>query len=310
MSGNSALRGVRSALILVSLALLAGGCAGWIPAGIRGVQEQVTAKDLDDANFGVCPSADELKYFDTAANFGKPEDRAAYRNQIIGKCLAAADRKFAEFTTSLRMESTTTKLGIDAATLTLGGLIAAGGAGKAAGAATTGLLGFGAAIDKDVYFQQTMPALISAMQVSRNQILAKIALSEQASGDAYPLIVAAHDVWEYQNASNIDSAIRQLTTVVGEKQAETAGVELPPLALTIVPPDVQIRRVAMFRKVDALHSDPDRSKLDQLAALLGAKNSDKNVEYAQIKHAIIAQSTNAADMDKLAATVQPVLGQE
>jgi hypothetical protein len=303
-------RTLRAGLLAIALGSGLAGCAG-----IRGVQQQVT---LDDLTRGVCPTPEELTAFsssDATARGGLTS--GAYRDKIIGQCIIAADRKFADFTGDLRTESTSVKLGVDLATLTLAGLGAVGNGAKDMAAATTGLIGAGAAVDKDVYFDKTLPALVSAMNVSRNEILAKIqkAQHDDPTGAAYSMANAAHDIWDYQNASNLDNAIKQLTNVVGQAEAQTAGVVQPLFTVGVVAAPLQAVRVKLTNYVNSLFVAGNRTQLNAIATALNLpKDVDPKVSdrtaAGDIRTEIVRRSQDQVHMAALQADLASLVPPE
>lgn len=288
-------------MLVAGLALA--GCAG-----LNGVQEQVSEKDVAVTS---CPSPDQLTNF-ASADVSKRNGLAPadYRNAVIGACITAANQKFTEYTSHLRWESTGTDLGVGLSVLTLAGLGAVGNGAKNAAAATQGLLGAGALINKDVFYDKTLPAIISAMNINRNLVLQKISKGLRESAEDYTLNDAGQDFWTLQNASNIDSAIAQMTNVTKQTEDSLAtNIELPPIHFTPVDNSTLARRNAVLAKIDAIHAAQNWATLDQLATALSvAIIANKDVEYGQIKGKVLAIATGPTGMDGLATTVQPVLG--
>jgi hypothetical protein len=100
----------------------------------------------------------------------------------------------------------------------LGGLIAT--TGKAAtksalGAASAGVIGAKAAIDKDLFYQKTIPALLVQMEADRLKAILPITAGMKFSDAEYPLMQAYIDLDAYKNAGSIPAAINQINKAAG-----------------------------------------------------------------------------------------------
>jgi hypothetical protein len=147
--------------------------------------------------------------------------RTQIRNEIIFQRLRGYDIEFANFQRQLYGQSNTITLGSDLIGLVLGGLTATTGtaATKAAlGAASTGVIGANAAINRDLYYQKTIPALLTQMEADR--LKAKLPIVQgMAQPDAkYPLMQAYIDLDVYKNSGSMPSAISSITTSAGNNK--------------------------------------------------------------------------------------------
>lgn len=289
----------------LATALLLSGCAG-----LRGVQESVSDSDLKSIT---CPSQDEVQRFNSSDNAdrvyagsAKGMDQKSYRNAIIDTCMGAANEKFKEYASSLREESTSVKLGVSLATLTLAGLGAVGNGAQTAAAATQGLVGAGAAVSKELYFDQTLPALISAMNINRNEVLSKLQSNKAKSATDYSLGDAGADLWALQNASNMDLAIKQLTSVASQAEAATAGVSAPLFTVTAVSPSLQARRQKLAIYIQSLIGNRTQLKVIENALDMtdNPVNGDGRVA-GDIRTEILARAQTDAQMDSLQALLAP-----
>ena len=101
---------------------------------------------------------------------GKGPECTQKRDEIVLARLRGYDIELSDFERGLFCQGNPISLGGDLLALTLGGLTATTGsaATKAAlGAATTGVIGAQAAMNKDLYYQRTIPALIAQMEANR-----------------------------------------------------------------------------------------------------------------------------------------------
>ncbi len=140
------------------------------------------------------------------------------RNEIILARVHAYDIVFADFEKRLYGDGNGVTLGGDLVALVLTGLTATvGSAGtKAAlGAAATGVIGAKSAIDKDLYYQKTVPALLAQMEADRLKALAPITTGMKQSDADYPLLEAYIDLDAYNNAGSIPAAINAVNKDAG-----------------------------------------------------------------------------------------------
>jgi hypothetical protein len=136
--------------------------------------------------------------------------RTGKRNGIVLVRMRAYDIEFSDFERSLYGEGNEATLGSDLVGLILGGLTATTGnaATKAAlGAASAGVIGAKAAIDKDLYYQKTIPALLAQMEADRLSALLPITAGLKLPDANYPLMQAYIDLDAYKNAGSIPAAI-------------------------------------------------------------------------------------------------------
>jgi hypothetical protein len=140
--------------------------------------------------------------------------RTQKRNEIVFARMRGYDIEFANFEIQLYGFSNTVTIGTDLMGLTLGGLTATVGsaATKAAlGAASVGVLGANTAINKDLYFQKTIPALIAQMEANRAKKQLAIVQGLGQSDSKYSLMTAYSDLDAYKSAGSIPDAIGSIT---------------------------------------------------------------------------------------------------
>ncbi|MCI0736629.1 MAG: hypothetical protein L0Y50_10225 [Beijerinckiaceae bacterium] len=151
-----------------------------------------------------------------------PSQRQALRDQIVYARLAAYDIEFQNFQADLNREANLGNLAGDFAVLTLTGLGATtgGAATKAAlAAAATGVTGARLAINKDIFFNQALPAVLAQMSASRNETRAEIERGLALGIVQYPLPAALLDVNKYREAGSIPIALNILTATANVNKA-------------------------------------------------------------------------------------------
>ena len=133
--------------------------------------------------------------------------------------MRACDIEFADFERRLYGDGNVVGLGGDLVGLVLTGLIATTGnaATKSAlGAASAGVIGASAAINKDLYYQKTIPALLAQMEADRLKALAPITTGLKLSDADYPLMQAYIDLDAYKSAGSIPAAITAINQNAGD----------------------------------------------------------------------------------------------
>ena len=269
----------RTILLALSLAtaLSAAGCAS-----IDGAQDPIYVPSEGVIDPTACPSEKMIKDWDQTA---------AGRDTIIDKCIDLADRNFDDFVRALRRQSTSANLGTDlvALGLTTGASLSGETGAKTLSALATGVLGVGSTINKDLYYQKTLPALVAAMNANRNVVLARIRQSE-AGGLSYTPANARHDVREYTMAGSIDGAITQITAAAKADETEAQDAVNAAFTVKIIDQPVADRATKLNRYVDGWVKAGAKEKVDAVADVLGSpKYADLKDERADIRDALSRQ---------------------
>jgi hypothetical protein len=252
---------------------MAVSCFASACSSLDGAQPRLTAVDMAHYD-AVCPSRADMA--------GPPAGMSAgaYRDQIISLCVGAINANYSKFTRSLSKEAGLANLTADvisqglstaASVVTKGPLASKLAAGSALS------LGLGASVNKDLFYKQTLPAIIASMDARRNKVLTAIARSENSDPDAriYTLARAAFDLDQLQDAGSLNAAVQELTTAAVQNAAQTAAARQQAESIvdigTVqdVTPDIDERfhgDVALVRK---LESADDADKLKAIALALG-----------------------------------------
>jgi|GEM_PF-3242406 len=145
-----------------------------------------------------------------------------YRNYVIGAYLAAANDRYGEFTRRLRLQSRGSAVALDIAALGLasGASLAGERTANVLGAIAAALGGTRATLEREVYFDRTVPALIGAMEAARTRLRAVILVGLRRSADEYPLEAAWTDVQAYEAAATLDNAVQAITQDAANRVVE------------------------------------------------------------------------------------------
>ena len=159
------------------------------------------------------------KYFDPRVidkynNKYNEADKRAFRDEVINGQVHVIDLNYADFVHSLSEDSSTVNLGTDII------LLAFNSASMVATAATpktiltsisAGIAGTKTSVDKNYFYEKTMPALISQMSAARKAVLVTIRRGLMLPTDEYSLAQALIDTDGYYEAGTLLSAIADIT---------------------------------------------------------------------------------------------------
>lgn len=196
-------RGVEALCITLALS----GCAS-----IDGPSPVVTAAKGQSAN-DTYINGDVLgAFYSPDATKRSGMSPLQWRNTVVGAQLDAADQNYAAYASALRSERSRLALGSDLVVVGLseGASLAKKATANALAAASAGIVGANAAINKDAYYNATVEALISQMDAERATVRAQINKAMANSETAYPLANALGDVRRYEAAGTMDRAITKM----------------------------------------------------------------------------------------------------
>jgi hypothetical protein len=173
------------------------------------------------------PSAETAgdKLFDEyVKKFFKPssgETAVSVRNEYITVRMAQIDRSFLDYKQGLYTQRVGSAVGIDFATMLLAGAGAAVsdvGTKTGASAAAALLTGTKTSIDKNVYFDRTLPAMLAQMDALRAEQRAQLYAGALLPADRYSFSQADADLTKYRDAGSVISAIAAVTKQAGVAQ--------------------------------------------------------------------------------------------
>lgn len=159
-----------------------------------------------------------------AAAVGRPDERKRLRDEILNARVAAIDVEFNRFLAGLHREGVGLNIGTDAVSIGLAaaGALASGGTSQILSGASAAVQGLKKSIDKNAFFEQTMPALMAQMIAARKSALVTIRRGLALPDAAYPLPHGLSDVETYYYAGTIPGAVSDIVESAGAeaKQAE------------------------------------------------------------------------------------------
>lgn len=211
-----------------------------------------------------------------------------YRNKVIQAYLTAIDARYYQFRSDLSVEGRGGALGFDTAILALAtiGSISTGSAPEIA-AGTSFLSGSRAAIDKNLLYEKTLPAIFAAMDAGRLRERTIILAKMQEDIGAYPMEAAWSDLQNYQIAGTFDDAVTQITdSAAGDRASARAAYNRSRGVACDAENDVidvtdQLRDRIDSALTDASDADPNvasrgRLKLEQMANVFDVESSGRS----------------------------------
>jgi len=231
-----------------------------------------------------------------------------WRDRVISAYIEVANLRFRDYTQSLYSQTTVFNIGVDWTVLALSGAaaVASKGTANALAAASAGLVGAGAAINKDAYYGKTISALVAAMEANRKSVLLQIRTAQKNDEQHYSLSDAMGNLADYEAAGSIQGAISQITATATNSAAESEQQIQALFQVEPVSASVQTRKVAINRYVRDLAKNNNKTTLDSIAdALTIPKSPNLQDERNDILLKMDQVKTNA-DMDALSAKLKTI----
>jgi hypothetical protein len=206
-----------------------------------------------------------------------------YRNQVINERLSIIDHYFGEFIKNIQGERSLVNIASDFAVLGLGvgTIISSSKQLKDIFAAiSTGITGARLSLDKNLYFEKTIPALVSKMDALRKAQLVIIRTKMQLGTDKYDLTDALLDITGYVRAGTILGAIQGITDSASE-QRNQANKDLKQLVVPYKPDDSSKVIDAFWRPVGTSNDKNEKEILKW--------QKDNKIEYVPIQVFIVGE---------------------
>lgn len=218
--------------IVLAVAILA-GCSSLSKPGFpkRSYDEQKQLKDLTTAfeKPGMIADYYTLTNAPDATDAQKADleiRKRSARDEIVNGRLALIDLNYSHFVSqfsftkqSLDAGTEVVELGLNLATTAVGGAATK----TVLGAVAAGVTGSKLAIDKNFFYEKTVPVLVTSMNAQRKTALVTILTGMTNAVDQYPLARALSDLENYYFAGTFIGALQAIQSDSGhkEKLAET-----------------------------------------------------------------------------------------
>ena len=215
-------RGLRAAALIAATAL--GGCVNF--SGFSDDPLKPDANSIAALNQQYGSPAILNCYHEGNCTAPKLADRRAVRDYIVLGRMHVYRVEFSLLVRTLSGGNNVFSVGSDLTALALNGLGATTGdaATKAAlAAASAGVLAANGAVDKDLFYSKTVPAIITQMEANRARAEATIFEGLKLGDDKYDLGRATHDLDILNDSGSLSDAISSITQkATDEKKAALA----------------------------------------------------------------------------------------
>lgn len=221
----------------------------------------------------------------------KEEQRLDARNRFITGRLALIDLNYLQYLRALTTDKQQLTIGAELANMSLGiaGTLVGGIRAKTnLAAAATGLNGTKSTVDKEIYYEKSMDAIIGSMNAARKELLVGIlrGLATTRVND-YPFEFAVVRLDEYYMAGTIKGALTFITTEAAAKE-KASDIEIKNLpALTISNAQILDAKKALR---DALPGPGDEAKARKALGFLGLDGT-KLTKYSDVQ-TLLADTVN------------------
>lgn len=219
------------------------------------------------------------KTADDSYNSAPAAAKQAIRDTLVYGKMQVLEDDFLCFERSLNSAGNYVSLGSDLSVLVLNGLAATTGTAatkSALAAASAGVVGAQGVVNKDLYYQKTLAALISQMQANREKARLTIIQNLKAADAAYPLNAAEIDLKKLEEAGSLTNAVNDISQQATSQKAatETQIKNVQKLTASVTGTSERIRAwLYVDGKVDQVHFDALQTWLDaQPEPLLNAQD--------------------------------------
>lgn len=205
----------RPFLMLMSATSLA-GCST-----VQGFQRLPETPEVMNARRAAFFGADADARYDAATS---EADRRRIRDDLVYGKMQVLEDDFQDLERALNGSGNAISTGSDFVVLALNGLAATTGgtATKSAlAAASAGVVGAQGAINKDLYYQKTLPALLAQMQANREKSRLIVLQNLRHSDADYPLKLAEIDLKRLAEAECLPMAVSQIAQQAEQSKSAT-----------------------------------------------------------------------------------------
>lgn len=172
-----------------------------------------------------------LPHADVLANYREltsASARRAYRDDVVYGRMMAVDLQFSIFSEAIYEEGIATNLTLDILGIGVGvagAAVTAAEGSRILSALSGGISGTSTSINKNLYYERTMPALMALMEAERDQIRAEIFGGLLQEDQTYSLGQALIDLERYYLSGSIPGALSSVTQQAGAtKEAADAAM--------------------------------------------------------------------------------------
>ena len=186
------------------------------------ISEDTTEQEVVQQGYGSLVTRQEIIAYSLTLPAGQ---KAGFRNRVIDHYMGEMDRHYEKYSQRLFGEGVELALGFDAAIIGLSSTAALfESSANDLATVISGFAGLQAAINKNLYFDRTLPALIVTMDAERTRVETEIIQRKGLPMDQYSLEAAIRDLRRYQQAGTLMRAVNKVTETasINKEEAERA----------------------------------------------------------------------------------------
>lgn len=194
-------------------------------------------------------------------------DDSEERNRLQNKAMAVIDQRFHAFVRDLAADRADNSAAVAGTTLgasTAGAFVESVKAKTNYALFAAGVVGAFGIVDKNYFYERTVPALVAAMRASRAKVQLRVKQAQFERIEQYNGVAALQDVEDYYSAGTLLAAISDVTS---RAEAE-ANATLTDVRELTVPTDTEIDRRKLISQ--AILGVKDATRLHQANAALRA----------------------------------------
>jgi hypothetical protein len=242
------------------------------------------------------------KYYNSAADkdyyaaFGG--SRQAIRDELVYGKMQVLEDDFLEFERCLNSAGNYVSLGSDLTVLVFNGLAATTGTAatkSALAAASAGVVGAQGVVNKDLYYQKTLSALISQMQANREKARLTIIQNLKQSDAAYPLNAAEIDLKRLEEAGSLVNAINDIAQQATNSKQNSQALIQSLQTLTFTATDAATKLQAWLYP----NGKVDQAKFDALQAWLNRQPEPFLKDQGYPPGAFVSGDADTADLEPI-----------
>lgn len=230
-----------------------------------------------------------------------------YRDLVIAVYLNAIDARYFEFRHRLSGEGRGGTIGADIGIIgltTAASLIEKSATDLSAVAAA--VAGSKGSVDKNLYFDRTLPAILASMDAERAKVRTQIVSNMKLNEIEYPLEVAFGNLAAYELSASIDRAIDSITAdASAARKIETIALDKV-VKTCAKPADLTDGRQKIAGLVTKLVTAADLTSLQELAGLVGAndKLSPALEQGNSIREKLRSGPCTTSELDELVQSIK------
>ena len=146
------------------------------------------------------------------------EAKKTFRDEVINSRIRAINILFNEFVKDIQKERKLLEMGTDWAVIALNStavIITPPLTKSILSAVSAGIVGAKGSVDKNLFYEKTMPVLISQMEANRKKVLVNVRLGMTQNTNTYSLSQALIDLDDYYKQGTLPAAILAINAAAG-----------------------------------------------------------------------------------------------